>query len=256
MIGAIIGDVVGSRFEFNNIKTKDFELVVDRSCFTDDTVMTVAVADVLINGDPYNKDDVIDTLKKWGKKYPYAGYGGHFFDWVLGSNRKPYNSCGNGSAMRVSAAGWVGKTEEEVTDLAKRVTEVTHNHPEGMKGAIVTALSIYYARMGKSKEFLKEYMEREYPEIKRLDYEELRRTYRHEAEICQVTLPQALYCFLISNSFEDCLRTTISIGGDCDTTSAISCSIAEAFYKEIPESLVMAVRGKLPKEMLDVVDKI
>ena len=176
MIGAIIGDVVGSRFEFNNIKTKDFELVVDRSCFTDDTVMTVAVADVLINGNPYNKDDVIDTLKKWGRKYPYAGYGGHFFDWVLGSSRKPYNSCGNGSAMRVSAAGWVGKTEEEVTDLAKRVTEVTHNHPEGMKGAIVTALSIYYARMGKSKEFLKEFMEREYPEIKKLDYQELRRT--------------------------------------------------------------------------------
>ena len=256
MIGAIIGDVVGSRFEFNNIKTKDFELVVDRSCFTDDTVMTVAVSDVLINGDPYNKDDVIDTLKKWGKKYPYAGYGGHFFDWVLGSSRKPYNSCGNGSAMRVSAAGWVGKTEEEVTDLAKRVTEVTHNHPEGIKGAIVTALSIYYARMGKSKEFLREYMEREYPEIKKLDYEELRRTYRHEAEICQVTLPEALYCFLISTSFEDCLRTTISIGGDCDTTSAISCAIAEAFYKKIPESLVKAVRRKLPKEMLDVVDKI
>ena len=256
MIGAIIGDVVGSRFEFNNIKTKDFELVVDRSCFTDDTVMTVAVADVLINGNPYNKDDVIDTLKKWGKKYPYAGYGGHFFDWVLGSSRKPYNSCGNGSAMRVSAAGWVGKTEEEVTDLAKRVTEVTHNHPEGMKGAIVTALSIYYARMGKSKEFLREFMEREYPEIKKLDYEELRRTYRHEAEICQVTLPQALYCFLISTSFEDCLRTTISIGGDCDTTSAISCAIAEAFYKKIPESLVKAVRRKLPKEMLDIVDKI
>ena len=256
MIGAIIGDVVGSRFEFNNIKTKDFELVVDRSCFTDDTVMTVAVADVLINGDPYNKDDVIDTLKKWGKKYPYAGYGGHFFDWVLGSSRKPYNSCGNGSAMRVSAAGWVGKTEDEVIDLAKRVTEVTHNHPEGMKGAIVTALSIYYARMGKSKEFLREFMEREYPEIKKLDYEELRRTYRHEAEICQVTLPQALYCFLISTSFEDCLRTTISIGGDCDTTSAISCAIAEAFYKEIPESLVKEVRRKLPKEMLDIVDKI
>lgn len=256
MIGAIIGDVVGSRFEFNNIKHKDFELVVDRSCFTDDTVMTVAVSDVLINGNPYNKDDVIDTLKKWGKKYPHAGYGGHFFDWVLGSSRKPYNSCGNGSAMRVSAAGWLGKSEDEVIDLAKRVTEVTHNHPEGMKGAIVTALSIYYARMGKSKEFLREYMEREYPEIKRLDYEELRRTYRHEAEICQVTLPQALYCFLISTSFEDCLRTTISIGGDCDTTSAISCAIAEAFYKEIPESLVKDVRRKLPKEMLDIVDKI
>lgn len=256
MIGAIIGDVVGSRFEFNNIKTKDFELVTSESKFTDDTVMTVAVADVLINGNPKNKNEIIDTLKKWGKKYPHAGYGGHFYGWVLGSDREPYNSCGNGSAMRVSAAGWIGKTEEEVIDLASSVTEVTHNHPEGMKGAIVTALSIYYARIGKSKEFLKEYMEKEYPEIKNLDYEYIRKTYVHGPEICQVTLPQALYCFLISDSFEDCLRTTISIGGDCDTTAAISCAIAEAFYKDIPASLIEAVRKKLTPAMLAVIDKI
>ena len=256
MLGAIIGDVVGSRFEFNNIKTKKFELVTDGSKFTDDSVMTVAVADVLINGNPKNKDEVIDTLKKWGRRYPHAGYGGHFYHWVLGNAREPYNSCGNGSAMRVSACGWIGKTEEEVIDLAKRVTEVTHNHREGMKGAIVTALSIYYARIGKSKEFLREYMEKEYPLIKQLDYEELRRTYEHEDEICQVTLPQALYCFLISNSFEDCLRTTISIGGDCDTTAAISCAIAEAYYKEIPEDLKQAVRKKLTLEMIAVLDRI
>ena len=256
MLGAIIGDVVGSRFEFNNIKTKKFELVTDGSKFTDDSVMTVAVADVLINGNPKNKDEVIDTLKKWGRRYPHAGYGGHFYHWVLGNAREPYNSCGNGSAMRVSACGWIGQTEEEVIDLAKRVTEVTHNHREGMKGAIVTALSIYYARIGKSKEFLREYMEKEYPLIKQLDYEELRRTYEHEDEICQVTLPQALYCFLISNSFEDCLRTTISIGGDCDTTAAISCAIAEAYYKEIPEDLKQAVRKKLTLEMIEVLDRI
>lgn len=256
MIGAIIGDVVGSRFEFNNIKTKDFELVTDGSRFTDDSVMTVAVADVLINGNPHNRDEVIDTLKKWGKKYPNAGYGGHFYMWVLGKDREPYYSYGNGSAMRVSAAGWVGSSEKEVIDLASLVTEVTHNHPEGMKGAIVTALSVYYARIGKSKEFLRKYMESEYPEIKKLDYEELKRTYGHGPEICQVTLPQALYCFLISTSFEDCLRTTISIGGDCDTTAAISCAIAEAFYKEIPASLFEAVRKKLTPEMLAVLDKI
>ncbi len=256
MIGASIGEVGRSRFEFNNIKTKEFELVTDESYFTDDSVMTVAVADVLINGNPHNMDEVIDTLKKWGQKYPDAGYGGHFYHWVLSNARKPYNSFGNGSAMRVSAAGWVGNSEEEVIDLASRVTEVTHNHPEGMKGAIVTALSIYYARMGKSKDYLRDYMEREYPEIKELDYEELRRTYKHGPEICQVTLPQALYCFLISDSFEDCLRTTISIGGDCDTTAAISCAIAEAFYKDIPASLVEAVRKKLTPEMLEVIDKI
>ena len=256
MLGAIIGDVVGSRFEFNNIKTKKFELVTDNSKFTDDSVMTVAVADVLINGNSKNKDEVIDTLKKWGRRYPHAGYGGHFYHRVLGNAREPYNSCGNGSAMRVSACGWIGKTEEEVIDLAKRVTEVTHNHREGMKGAIVTALSIYYARIGKSKEFLKEYMEKEYPLIKQLDYEELRRTYEHEDEICKVTLPQALYCFLISNSFEDCLRTTISIGGDCDTTAAISCAIAEAYYKEIPDDIKQAVRKKLTLEMIEVLDRI
>ena len=158
--------------------------------------------------------------------------------------------------MRVSAAGWIGNTEEEVFDLASRVTEVTHNHREGMKGAIVTALCVFYARTGKSKEFLKEYMEKEYPEIKNLDYEHLRRTYVHGKEICQVTLPQALYCFLISNSFEDCLRTTISIGGDCDTTAAISCAIAEAYYKDIPADLVEAVRKKLTPEMLEIIDKI
>ena len=256
MLGAIIGDVVGSRFEFNNIKTKDFELVTSESEFTDDTVMTVAVADVLVNGNPKNKNEIIDTLKKWGKKYPHAGYGGHFYGWVLGNDREPYNSCGNGSAMRVSAAGWIGKTEAEVIELASRVTEVTHNHREGMKGAIVTALSVFYARTGKSKEFLKEYMEKEYPEIKNLDYEHLRKTYVHGPEICQVTLPQALYCFLISNSFEDCLRTIISIGGDCDTTAAISCAIAEAYYKDIPADLVEAVRKKLTPEMLAVIDKI
>ena len=256
MLGAVIGDVVGSRFEFNNIKTKEFKLITDASVFTDDTVMTVAVADILVNKKASDKEAVIDTLKSWGKRYPNAGYGGHFFSWVLGSSRNPYNSCGNGSAMRVSAAGWVGSSEKEVIDLASKVTEVTHNHPAGMKGAIVTALSIYYARTGKSKEFLREFMEEKYPEIKSLDYEELRRTYVHGPEICQVTLPQALYCFLISNSFEDCLRTTISIGGDCDTTAAISCAIAEAYYKDIPEALVNEVRSKLTPEMLEVLDKI
>ena len=186
MLGAIIGDVVGSRFEFNNIKTKNFELVTSESEFTDDTVMTVAVADVLVNGNPKNKNEIIDILKKWGKKYPHAGYGGHFYGWVLGKDREPYNSCGNGSAMRVPACGWIDKTEEEVIDLASRVIEVTHNHREGMKGAIVTALSIYYARTGKSKGFLKEYMEKEYPEIKNLDYEHLRRTYVHGPEMLAI----------------------------------------------------------------------
>lgn len=253
MFGASIGDVVGSRWEFNNIKTKDFELF-GKGCYaTDDTVMTCAVADVLVNKKQNNKDKIIDTLKKWGKKYPDAGYGGHFYNWVLGSDREPYNSYGNGSAMRVSAAGWIGKTEKEVKNLSRKVTEVTHNHPEGIKGAEVTAMCIYYARNGKSRDFIKQYVEQYYNLD--FDYEELRKTYKHAEEICQNTVPQAIYCFLISHSFEDCLRTTISIGGDCDTTAAISCAIAEAYYGGC-DGLEKYVRNYLTEEMYEILNKV
>lgn len=253
MFGASIGDVVGSRWEFNNIKTKDFELF-GKGCYaTDDTVMTCAVADVLVNKKQNNKDKIIDTLKKWGKKYPDAGYGGHFYNWVLGSDREPYNSYGNGSAMRVSAAGWIGKTEKEVKNLSRKVTEVTHNHPEGIKGAEVTAMCIYYARNGKSRDFIRQYVEQYYNLD--FDYEELRKTYKHAEEICQNTVPQAIYCFLISHSFEDCLRTTISIGGDCDTTAAISCAIAEAYYGSC-DGLEKYVRNYLTEEMYEILSKV
>lgn len=253
MFGASIGDVVGSRWEFNNIKTKDFALF-GKGCYaTDDTVMTCAVADILVNKKQNNKDKIIDTLKKWGKKYPDAGYGGHFYNWVLGSDREPYNSYGNGSAMRVSAAGWIGKTEKEVKNLSRKVTEVTHNPPEGIKGAEVTAMCIYYARNGESKDFIKQYVEQYYNLD--FDYEELRKTYKHAEEICQNTVPQAIYCFLISHSFEDCLRTTISIGGDCDTTAAISCAIAEAYYGSC-DGLEKYVRNYLTEEMYEILSKV
>lgn len=245
MIGAIIGDAVGSKYEFNNIKTKDFEITQNDFEVTDDTIMTLAVCDILQRHVANDRDEVIDTIRRWARAYPNAGYGGRFFKWALYSDdRKPYNSCGNGSAMRVSACGWYGRDEEEVKALAKAVTEVTHNHREGLKGAEVTALSVYYARIGKSKDFIRKYVEQYYNLD--FDYEELRKTYYHGDEICQVTVPQAIYCFLISNSFEDCLRTTISIGGDCDTTAAISCAIAEAFYKDIPAFFVKGALNCLP----------
>ena len=177
---------------------------------------------------------VTSILKSIGRKYPLAGYGGMFYHWLFGNEQRPYYSCGNGAAMRVSAVGWVAKSEKEVKELSKRVTEVTHNHPEGLKGAEVTAMCVFKALHGASKEELRNYIVSQYPEVSVLNYELLRATFKHEEETCQKTVPQALYCFLISNSFEDCLRTTISIGGDCDTTSAISCAIAEAFYG-IPE---------------------
>ena len=245
MLGAIIGDVVGSRFEFNNIKTKNFKLIGFDTRFTDDTVMTCAVARSLVTSKGKN---IIQTLKAFGRAYPNAGYGGHFLCWVLGKSTLPYNSCGNGSAMRISSVGWVAKTEKEVKELSKRVTEVTHNHPEGLKGAEVVAMCIFKARNGATKEELKEYILSMYPEVADLDYEELRRTYKHGEEICQVTVPQALYCFLISTDFEDCLRTTISIGGDCDTTAAISCAVAEAYYKDIPEDIIKKVLSRFTKQ--------
>ena len=254
MIGAIIGDVVGSRFEFNNIKTKNFDLITHDSEFTDDTVLTIAVMDILTNSKDADSKTIAKTLQKWARKYPYAGYGGRFHSWIYQENPKPYNSCGNGSAMRISAVGWFARNEEEVIGMSKAITEVTHNHPEGIKGAEVTAMCIFKALHGANKEELKEYIVGKYPEVAELDYEELRRTYVHGPEICQVTVPQALYCFLISNDFEDCLRTTISIGGDCDTTAAISCAIAEAFYKDIDAKLIDKVRNKLTKEMLEVID--
>lgn len=249
ILGAITGDTAGSVYEFNNIKTKEFPLFSQGCDLTDDSIMTLAVADIMKNGYINDKDKIIDTFKKWGQKYPNAGYGYKFYSWVLSNDRKPYNSCGNGSAMRVSPVAWYAKSEEEVQEFSKKVTEVTHNHPEGLKGAEVTAMCVYYARIGKSKEFIKDYVS-QYYDIN-FDYEELRRTYIHGAEICQVTVPQAIYCFLISKDFEDCLRTTISIGGDCDTTAAISCAIAEAYYG-IPKKIVKKILTYLTKEMREV----
>lgn len=251
MLGAIIGDVVGSRFEFNNIKTKDFKLLDEHSMFTDDTVLTVAVMDWLLHAKERNGETAAKYLQKWARKYPYAGYGGMFSRWKDLTNPKPYNSCGNGSAMRISGVGWIGKDAAEVMHLSNIVTGVTHNHPEGMKGAFVTAELIYLARTGSSKEEMKAFAERFY----NLDfnYDDLVANYKHEEEICQNTVPQAIYCFLISNSFEDCLRTTISIGGDCDTTAAISCAIAEAYYAYIPDELFDGVYQKLTPEMREVV---
>ena len=251
MLGAIIGDVVGSRFEFRNIKTKEFNLF-DKGCqFTDDSVMSVAVAEMCLDGYvPSNNRMIVQTFKKWGQRYPDAGYGDRFFSWVLSDASEPYNSCGNGSAMRVSAVGFYAKSADEVKKYSKTVTRVTHNHPEGIKGAYVTAMCIYLARKGASKKEIKRFVEKYY-DID-FDYEHLRRTYRHEAEICQNTVPQAIFCFLISNGFEDCLRTTISIGGDCDTTAAISCAIAEAYYG-IPTRIAEAVMEFIPDDMKEVI---
>ena len=253
MIGAIIGDVIGSRFEFDSIKTKDFELVTKESVFTDDTVLTIAVMDWLLHAKERNEKTGSEYLQKWARKYPHAGYGGMFRRWMWMDNPQPYNSYGNGSAMRISGVGWASDDVNDVQMLSNIITGVTHNHPEGFKGAFVVSQLIRMANEGASKRKMLMFVEHFYNVF--FKYEELVQTYKHEAEICQKTVPQAIFCFLISTSFEDCLRTTISIGGDCDTTAAISCAIAEAYYNHIDNELVEAVRKKLTPEMLKVVDE-
>ena len=243
MIGALIGDTVGSVYEFNNKRTKNIVLFSDSSFLTDDSIMTLAVAEMLQKKCVYNKDKIVETFKRWGRAFPDAGYGGRFYNWLFSDNTLPYNSFGNGAAMRISPVGWYANSEEEVVDFATRVTEVTHNHPEGIKGAIVTAMCIYYARIGKDKEFIKKYVEQYYSLD--FDYDKLKKNYYFN-ETCQNTVPQAIYCFLISKDFEDCIRTTISIGGDCDTTAAIACSIAEAYYKGVPKNYKDEIYNRLP----------
>ena len=247
MLGAIIGDTVGSIYEFNNIRKKDFELFSKRSFLTDDSIMTIAVAEIMKKGYINDKTKIINTLKKWGRTYPNRGYGARFAQWLFTDETEPYYSFGNGAAMRVSPVAWYAKNEKQVKEYAKKVTEVTHNHPEGLKGAEVTAMCVYYARIGKDKEFIKNYVS-QYYDID-FDYEWLRKNYWFN-ETCQNTVPQAIYCFLISTDFEDCLRTTISIGGDCDTTAAISCAIAEAYYgipKEIENKIISFLNKKMKK---------
>ena len=243
MIGAIIGDIIGSVYEFDNVKSKEFNLFTEESFLTDDSIMTLAIAEIIQNKWYNDRDKVVDTLKKWGRAYPDRGYGGMFRKWLFSDLRDSYNSFGNGSAMRISAVGWYGRSEEEVKEMSKLVTEVTHSHPEGIKGAEVVAMCIYYAKKGKTKEFIRKYVEQFYD--LNFNYENLVRNYKFN-ETCQETVPQAIYCFLISNSFDDCIRTTISIGGDCDTTAAISCAIAEAYYKDINEFYLNKIFGYLP----------
>lgn len=256
MIGAIIGDIVGSRFEFHNRKIKEFELFPKYGInYTDDSVMTLAIGIALLVYKEKGGD--LGTIAKkvmrdFGKKYPGAGYGKTFSLWLKDPTLGPYNSWGNGAAMRVSACGWMGETLEEVLDYAQRVTEITHNHPEGIKGAKATAHAIYLARTGASKYEIEKAMYDYYYIDFYLD--EIRDKYTF-TESSQGTIPYALECFFESTSFEDCLRNCISIGGDSDTIAAIACSIAEAYYG-VPYNFNLEARGRLDKFLNEALDKI
>ena len=252
MLGAIIGDVVGSRFEFNNHRSKEFELVTNECSFTDDTVLTIALMDWILHSEVKDEKTSEKYLKKWGRHYPLAGYGYRFTKWLLSNDIGPYNSKGNGNAMRISPVGWCSNDKIEIELLSYMATAVTHNHPEGINGASVVAKLICMARNGVSKEELKAFAEKSYSLD--FDYEDLKKNYQFN-ELSETTVPQAIYCFLISNNFEDCLRISVSIGGDTDTLCAISCAIAEAYYKEIDNKLVNKVKSLLTPEMIEIVNE-
>ena len=264
MYGAILGDIIGSPYEFDRgDKTKDFPLFRRESHFTDDTVMTIAVADALTNrgelgGFPDHRmpeevrRDVVLSMRKWGAKYPHAGYGIRFIHWLFDEAMGPYYSFGNGSAMRVSAAGWLYDSLEKTREVARLTAEVTHNHPEGIKGAEATASAIYLARTGSTKSDIKEYMIREFGYDLSRTLDEIRPDYHH-VESCQETVPEALTAFLEGTDFVDVVRNAVSLGGDTDTLACIAGSIAEAFYG-IPDNLIDEAKKRLPEEITGIID--
>lgn len=263
MYGAILGDIIGSPFEFDRgDKTKDFELFSRGCSFTDDSVMTIAVGEALLAvGKDASveeiEDAVVTNMQDWGSRYPNAGYGGRFWHWLNNSNPKPYGSYGNGSAMRVSAAGWLYDSIERTREVARATANVTHNHPEGIKGAEAAASAIYLARTGATKEQIREYIEKEFHYKLNRTLAEIRPQYHH-VENCQKTVPEAIIAFLEADSFEDTVRNAVSLGGDTDTLGAIAGSIGEAFFG-IPAVLIAECRARIDEglmtEILDAFDE-
>ena len=258
MIGALMGDMIGAPYEFDRSpKTKDFPLFSNRSQYTDDSVMTIAVAEALMDSigrtDEEIKGALVNSMKKWGGIYPYAGYGSMFIRWLRSPESKPYGSFGNGSAMRVSSAGWLFDTLEETRHMARMTAEVTHNHPEGIKGAEATASAIWMARNGSSKDEIRNYIVQEFEYDLSRSCDEIRPTYRH-IETCQQTVPEAITAFMEGKDFEDVVRTAVSLGGDCDTLTCIAAGMAEAMY-ELPEFMVRECRARLPEDMKAVLDR-
>ena len=245
LLGAIAGDMIGSVYEFNPCKSIDFPLFSEFSDYTDDTVMTVANAEWLLSG-----KDLVCIMQNLGNRYPDAGYGGMFYSWLNFYDPRPYNSWGNGSAMRVSPIGWAFDTLEETLEAAKRSAEVTHNHPEGIKGAQAVAACIYLARKGKKKQEIKGYVESTFGYYLDRTCDEIRMYYRFD-ESCQGTVPESIVAFLESTDFESAIRLTVSLGGDADTMGAITGGIAEAYYGGVPENIRMEVLKRLPNEFVN-----
>lgn len=259
MYGAILGDIIGSPYEFDRgSKTKEFPLFSPKSEYTDDTVLTFAVAEAFLDMDFAEDDDVtrdrlVSYLRRWTGAYPRGDYGARYIQWACSGGYKPYNSWGNGSAMRVAAVGWLFDDLDMTRAMARLSAAVTHNHPEGMKGAEATAAVIYLARTGSTKDQIREFIEQEIGYDLSRTCDEIRPGYHH-VESCQETVPEAITAFLEGESFEDVIRTAVSLGGDCDTLTCIAGTMAEAFFG-VPEALKEKCRSYLDETMLEVLER-
>ncbi len=252
ILGAIVGDTMGSVYEFISTKNYNFPMPLPRMEYTDDSVMTLAIADWIYSGN-HSEEHLVEILQDWGRKYPnpYGGYGGMFSMWLTNPNPQPYNSWGNGSAMRVSACGFAFDTLEQTIETATVSAAVTHNHPEGIKGAVATAVAIFLARTGKTKEEIRTHIEEQYGYDLHRTCDTIRPYYDFEIS-CQETVPQSLIAFLDSVNYEDAIRLAISLGGDADTMGAITGAVAAAYYKEIPDALATFTLSKLPDDLKQV----
>lgn len=248
MLGAIAGDMIGSPYEYRAIKTTDFPLFGENSIFTDDSVMTLATAQAILEGQDYAQ-----AYRALGRRYPNADYGSHFRRWLFSEAAGPYNSWGNGSAMRVSPVGWAFETEQAVLEEARRTAEVSHNHPEGIKGAQAVALAIVLARKGASKEAIRERIAADFDYDLSRSLADIRPDYSYDIS-CQGTVPPALIAFLEAESFEQAVRNAVSLGGDADTLACITGAIAEAFFGTVPQEIARETRRRLAADLLEILE--
>lgn len=247
--GAVCGDIIGSAYEWHSTKNYDFSLFTPFSRFTDDTVCSIALADALISGRP-----IAETMHEWCRKYRFVGYGGNFRRWIMSDTPEAYGSYGNGSAMRVSAAGAIATSLEECLDLAEKSAIITHNHPEGVKGAQAVALAIYLSLRGASKDEIQSEIERRFGYDLSRDYSEIQAEYTFHVS-CQKSVPEAIIAFMVSRDYESAVRRAVALGGDADTQAAIAGSIAAAYYGEIPDFILSDCMEILPEEMKSVISK-
>lgn len=249
LLGAICGDIIGSSYEFCPVKVLKFPIVTRFSHPTDDSVCSVAIADSFVSGTSLTK-----SLQTWCRKYPHAGYGGHFSRWIMLKEPHPYNSWGNGSAMRVSPVGAIAGNLDEAMTLAKKTAEITHNHPEGIKGAQATATAIFFALRGMLKEEIKSFIEKGFDYDLSRQYYDIQPDYSFDVS-CQGSVPEAMICFLTATDYESTVRHAVAMGGDADTMGAIAGGIAAAYYGEIPQHILKECEQRIPEDMKEVIKK-